>query len=73
MIELDQLLDKLRILAQGPVNFEILLLHLGQSFKKQHAETDVIQGLLLKNLIQDEITSHLGKARDGNGKRSLTF
>ena len=34
MIELDQLLDKLRILAQGPVNFEILLLHLGQSFKK---------------------------------------
>ena len=34
MIELDQLLDKLRILAQGPVNFEILLLHLGKSFKK---------------------------------------
>ena len=73
MIELDQLLDKLRILTQGPVNFEILLLHLGKSFKKQHAETDIIQGLLLKNLIQDEITSHLSKARDGNGKRSLTF
>ena len=73
MIELDQLLDKLRILTQGPVNLEILLLHVGKSFKKQHAETDVIQGLLLKNLVQDEITGHLGKTRDGNSKRSLTF
>ena len=32
--ELNQLLDKLRILTQGPINFEILLLHLGKSFKK---------------------------------------
>ena len=34
MIELDQLLDKLRILAQGSVDLKILVLHVGKSFKK---------------------------------------
>ena len=34
MIELDQLLDKLGILAKSPVDFEVLVLHVRQGFIK---------------------------------------
>ena len=71
MKELDQLLDKLGILLETGINLELFIRHLRKHLKKEHAETDIIERLLLMTFIEGKIARHLGKARNGNGKRSL--
>ena len=71
MKELDQLLDKLGILFETGIDLELFIWHLRKHLKKEHTETDIIESLLLMAFIECEIARHLGKARNGDGKRSL--
>ena len=71
MKELDQLLDKLGIFLETGIDLKFFIGHLRKHLKKEHAETDIIERLLLMTFIEGKIARHLGKARNGNGKRSL--
>ena len=71
MKELDQLLDKLGILFETGIDLELFIRHLRKHLKKEHTETDIIECLLLMAFIECKIACHLGKARNGDGKRSL--
>ena len=73
MVKIHQLLDKLRILLNTAIDFKLSIIQLCQGPINQHSQTDIVQTLPLPNIIEDKISSHLGKARHCNGKGSLVL
>ena len=73
MIKIHQLLDKLGILLNPAIDLKLSIIQLCQGSINQHSQTNIVQTLPLPNIIEDKISSHLGKARHCNGKGSFVL
>ena len=61
LMEVHQLLDKGRILAQATIDLQIAVRKLGEDTEKNHGKASIIHGLLILPPIEHKIPGHLGK------------